>query len=118
MIFSKQQLASAGVTLAHHFGDDGSGVYIKETFIPRGATLPMHEHTFTHKAVLASGQARVTSADLHGASNQLLRAPSVLVMRQGVQHAVEALTDVVWLCIHATDETDPERIDMTLVEHA
>jgi hypothetical protein len=29
---------------------------------------------------------------------------------------IEALEDAVWFCIHATDETDPEKVDKVLIE--
>jgi hypothetical protein len=31
-------------------------------------------------------------------------------------HGIKALEDSVWLCVHATDETDPEKIDETLIK--
>lgn len=101
----------SGVSLVHHFGDDGSGVYVKETRIPAGVKLSMHTHTFTHKSVLCAGLVALTA---NGARMEL-QAPAVLTLKHGVAHEVEALTDAVWLCVHATDETDPERIDHTLV---
>lgn len=101
----------SGVGIAHHMPDDGSGVYIKETVIPAGARLAMHVHTFTHKSVLCSGRVALV---VDGVRREV-QAPAVLVMKHGSSHEVEALTDAVWLCIHASDELDPERIDHTLV---
>lgn len=103
---------AAGVALAHHFGDDGSGVYVKETRIPAGMALVMHTHTHTHKSVLCCGTARVRIGD----DVRTVAGPAVLSVVCGVAHAVEAVTDCTWLCIHATDETDPYRIDHTLTE--
>lgn len=103
---------SAGVTLSHHFGDDGSGVYVKETKIPMGAALTMHTHTHTHKSVLCCGTAKV----MIGGEARTMTGPAVLSIRQGVAHSVDALTDCTWLCVHATDETDPDRIDHQLTE--
>lgn len=102
----------AGVKLAHHFGDDGSGVYIKETVIPAGVALSMHEHTHAHKSVLCCGTAVVTI----GGKARTVIGPAVLSVQRGIAHSVDALTDCVWLCVHATDETDPDRIDHTLTE--
>ena len=105
-----QGFEAAGINLQHHFGDDGSRVYIKETLIPAGAELQMHTHTFTHKSVLCLGVVRLTAGD----ETREITGPAVLSMPQGVPHRVVALTDCAWLCVHATDETDPERIDPTL----
>lgn len=107
-----QGLTEAGVDLVHHFGDDGSGVYVKETRIPAGAELGMHTHTFTHKSVLAVGRVVLITAG----ERREIDAPAVLTLKQGQSHEVQALTDVVWLCIHASTESDPERIDHTLVD--
>jgi len=29
---------------------------------------------------------------------------------------VKALTDVIWYCIHATDEKDPSKVDEVLIK--
>jgi quercetin dioxygenase-like cupin family protein len=105
-----QGFEEVGIKLAHHFGDDGSGVYIKETLIPAGTELAMHSHTFTHKSVLCVGVVRLTAGD----DVREVVGPAVLTVKQGTPHRVVALTDCAWLCIHASDETDPERIDHTL----
>lgn len=105
------QFAALGGDLVHHMPDDGSGVYIKQTAIPAGVRLDMHTHTFTHKSVLAAGRVRLTVGD----EVRELDAPAVLTVREGVPHAVEALTPAVWLCVHATDALDANDIDHHLV---
>jgi quercetin dioxygenase-like cupin family protein len=105
-----QGFEEAGIKLTHHFGDDGSGVYIKETLIPAGTELAMHSHAFTHKSVLCLGVVRLTAGD----DVRDITGPAVLTVKQGVPHRVQALTDCAWLCVHASGETDPERIDHTL----
>lgn len=110
-------LDEAGVTIVHHM-PDGDGVYIKETFISAGAKLAMHKHVFSHKSVLASGYAKVyalESSAIDMAFAPQIKGPYVMGIKIGVSHCVEALTDCVWLCIHATDERDPDKIDHTLV---
>lgn len=99
-----------GVLIRHHFGDDGSGCYIKETLIPAGRVLTMHTHTHTHKSVLCVGVARVSVGGVVTEHT----GPAVLSVPSGVPHSVESVTDCAWLCIHATDETDPDQIDHTL----
>lgn len=108
-----QHFDELGARVIHHMPDE-DGVYIKETHIPAGVKLSMHVHTFTHKSVLASGKAL-----LHvGGSSKEITAPSVFVVQTGVAHEVEAITDCVWLCIHATDESDPDKIDHTIVKES
>lgn len=97
-----------------HFMPGADGVYIKKVKIPAGKALAMHTHTFTHKSVLAAGTAWL-SVD---GEPKLLEGPAVLQVEQGKEHSVTAVTDCVWLCIHATDEQDPGRIDHTLVKES
>ena len=33
-----------------------------------------------------------------------------------VAHKIYAVTDIVWFCIHATNETDADKIDHTLIK--
>ena len=79
--------------------------------MPKGITLPMHKHTFTHLSILAQGSIILRSSK----GDTPMVAPSVITVEQGVEHAVHALTDTVWYCLHATDETDFDNIDFTLV---
>ena len=110
-IFSGDELAAMGATVEHYMPDDGSGVYIKKTSMLTGARLPMHEHTYTHKSVLASGRAVLRK----GVSEIPLAAPAIITIGRGEAHEVEAVTECVWLCIHASNETDSSKIDNTLV---
>lgn len=102
-------LADAGVGIAHHFS---SGLYAKETHIPAGVKLTQHVHPFDHLSVLAKGSALVEA----GRSRVVHHAPAVLTIKAGVAHEVTAISDVCWLCLHATEETDPERIDHVILE--
>ena len=38
-----------------------------------------------------------------------------LEIKKDINHAIEALEDTVWFCIHATDETNIEKIDKVLI---
>lgn len=100
-----------GVGVTHHFGDDGSDVYIKSVQIPKGLSLSMHQHTFTHKSVLVSGKVILKTPN----EQWTVTAPAIFTLGQGIPHEVVSLEDSLWLCIHATDENDPEKIDHTLV---
>jgi len=118
VLMKDSDLSAIGVTIAHHMPDDGSGVYIKEPRIPMGVKLPMHSHTFTHKSVLVSGMATVMAWRDGGFVLDTIVGPAISTMKHGTAHDVTAVTDCVWLCIHATDECDHEKIDETLVAHA
>lgn len=102
-------LEQHGVGIEHHFG---GGVYAKETLIPAGKVLTQHRHRFDHLSILASGVARVS---VDGVAREVV-GPACLLIEAGKVHEVEALSDVVWFCVHATDCTDPAQVDHELVE--
>ncbi len=39
----------------------------------------------------------------------------MLTIAAGKAHKVTALTDVRWLCVHATSETDPAAVDAAIL---
>ena len=43
-------------------------------------------------------------------------APACINIVKGVNHAVYALEDSVWFCIHATSETDVDHVDEVLIK--
>lgn len=94
--------------ISHHFS---SGVYAKEMRFAAGTTAVSHRHQFDHMSILASGRVVVTTPQ----GVTALVGPAVITMRAGVEHQVEAITDAVWFCIHATEETDVAKIDAAAI---
>lgn len=97
--------------IAHHFG---GGVYVKEAAFPAGSVLVQHRHTFEHLSYLVSGTVQV---EVDG-RRQHFTGPACLTIESHKHHGVKALTDCVWLCIHATDCTDADDVDQVLIEPA
>lgn len=97
------------VGIVHHFS---SGLYAKETLIPAGVRLTQHKHGYDHLSILASGTAVV---EVDGEATKYT-GPACLTIKAGSAHEVTAITDVVWFCLHATEETDPEKVDHVLHE--
>jgi quercetin dioxygenase-like cupin family protein len=95
--------------------DAGKGMYAKELRIPAGFSLISHSHVYDHLSVLASGTVLWTSGDL---PVRTLRGPCAVTVEAGVEHALHAVTDAVWYCIHPTDETDPAKVDAVILEGA
>jgi len=89
-----------------------SGVYAKQIRIRAGFCVMSHKHTFDHLSILASGHVRVVTE----AGETVHTAPALLRIAAGQHHAVHALQDSIWFCLHATDETDLETIDDSLIE--
>jgi quercetin dioxygenase-like cupin family protein len=93
----------------HFFSD---GLYSKQMSLPKGYEALSHSHTYNHLSILASGKALVRTDD----SEELYVAPACIQIRAGIHHSITALEDVVWYCIHATDEADPSKVDEVLIE--
>jgi len=88
--------------------------YAKEMHMPKGSWAETHEHKYDHISILASGSVLLTIDDVH----HVHVGPTAIVIPALKKHRVSALTDVVWFCVHATDETDPETVDEVLICHS
>ena len=93
----------------HHFSD---GLYAKRMVIPKGFEAGQHAHKYSHLSILAKGHVIVKTDD----TQKEYRAPACIEIKSGVHHAIQALEDSEWFCIHATDETDAKKIDQVLIE--
>jgi quercetin dioxygenase-like cupin family protein len=92
----------------HYFA---SGLYAKEMLIPAGYAVISHIHAYDHFAFLCKGRAKVTVEE------ETVEYPpgSIIIIEHGKRHKVVALEDVTWFCVHATNETDVDKIDETLI---
>ena len=95
--------------IVHHFSD---GLYAKQMSLPKGYTAVSHVHAYSHLSILSKGSVIVT------ANNKVQKfiAPACIEIKAGIHHAIEALEDVVWFCIHATEETDVSKVDEVLIK--
>jgi len=96
------------MTVTHHFG---GGVYTKQCVMSPGITYQQHMHNFDHLSILSSGAALV---EVDGVITEHY-GPTVLTIKANKYHSITPITEIVWYCIHATEETDPEHIDETLI---
>lgn len=92
----------------HHFA---AGVYAKQMTMPKSHWAEKHVHAYDHLSILASGSVVV---EVDGVRTGYV-APACIEIRAGKAHRIEALSDSVWFCIHATDETDPDKVDAVLI---
>lgn len=89
------------VGITFHGGDEDSGnVFVVETKANAGMVLESHVHDHGHLSVLVSGTADVT---IDGKTERLTGYCMVSVPA-GLNHKVEAITDVVWLCLSSADD--------------
>jgi quercetin dioxygenase-like cupin family protein len=94
--------------IKHHFS---KGVYAKEAHIAAGLWAEQHKHTYEHMSILASG---IVAVEVNGETT-IYVAPAVITIAAETVHKVTALKNAVWFCVHATEETDPEKVDEVLI---
>ena len=92
----------------HHFSD---GLYAKQMSIPKGFIACQHKHSFSHLSILAKGRVIVKTDDY----NKEYIAPACIEIKAEIYHQIEALEDSAWFCVHATEETDPNKADEVLI---
>jgi hypothetical protein len=88
----------------HHFSD---GVYARELSIPAGSVVVGKIHRRAHLNFLMKGDISVLTE--HGIRR--IEAPAVIRSSPGIKRAGYAHADTVWITVHATQETDLERIE-------
>jgi len=95
--------------ISHHFSD---GLYAKEMFLPKGYAALSHSHKYSHLSILAKGKVIVSVNGLE----TIYTAPTCINIEAHINHEITALKDATWFCIHATEETDINKVDETLIE--
>ena len=80
------------------------GVHMLKYEIPKGVLLISHCHSYDHPSILASGSVELwTSED----DLKTLVGPTEAFIGKGVKHALVALEDSVWYCVHPDNGADP-----------
>lgn len=94
--------------VSHHFSD---GLYARELRIPADTVLVGHIHLQGQINFLMKGTIRVTTDD----GVKTLTAPQIVVTGPGTKRAGYAVTDVIWVTVSATTETDPEEVRKQII---
>lgn len=90
-----------------------AGGYAKRMKVPRGYKVVGHRHKEPHKSVYIGGPVLLKTDD----AAEILPFPCGSVnIPAHVHHEVNALGEVIWFCIWETEETDPEKIDESVIE--
>lgn len=89
------------------------GGYAKKMRIPAGHKVGQHKHTTAHYSAYSGGPVLVRTDT---GFQELDKGYGGITMPAHVHHEIEAQGDVLWFCIWETDETDPEKIDATVIE--
>lgn len=95
--------------IKHHFS---AGTYIREMQLAAGGQVKTHKHNYDHFGVLGAGRVIV---ELDG-DMTVHDGPCVIEIKAGKNHGIQAVTDIVWFCVHATDVADLDKIDEVLIQ--
>lgn len=97
--------------IAYHGGDEASGrVFVVETRARAGWELGSHLHRHAHTSVLVSGVADVTVDGVR----RRYEGYNLIVVPANTTHKVEAVTDIVWLCLWAADLAPRDEAERSL----
>lgn len=96
------------MVINHHFG---GGIYAREMLIPAGTLITGKIHKHEHISVMTKGRLRIATED----GPVEISAPYISVSPPGTKRAVYALEDSIWICFHATEERDLEKIESQFI---
>lgn len=91
--------------LKHSFAP---GIYVRQISIPAGTLIVGKIHKHEHPNFLLEGKVLVLT---ESGGVEELEAPLSIISPAGTKRLVYAHTDVVWTTVHATQETDLEKIE-------
>lgn len=103
-----RQHEAVPIETRHHFA---KGLYAREIFIPKGTLLTGKIHKHEHLNIVSKGEISVLTED----GPQRVKAPCTIVSRPGTKRVGYAHEDTVWTTIHATNETDVEKIEAEMI---
>lgn len=92
----------------HHFAP---GMYARELRIPAGMVLTGKTHRHAHLNFLLEGDITVW---IDGGMRRV-QAPLVFVSQPGTKRVGYSHTDTRWVTVHATQETDLEKIEAEVI---
>lgn len=93
----------------HHFS---RGVYGREMFIPAGTVVVGKIHKYENMLVMTQGVAHLVDDD---GEPRVVQAPMVCVSPPGVQRAVYAVTDCIFISIHGTEKKNVNEIESEFI---
>lgn len=94
--------------IKHYFSD---GVYAKQMMLPKGYFAISHAHNYDHLSILAKGKVIVKTDN----GEQVYEAPTCITIEKHLNHSITAVEDAHWFCIHATKETNTDKVDEVLI---
>jgi hypothetical protein len=92
----------------HYFAD---GLYARELVIPKDVMVVGKIHRTGHINILLQGVVDIMTS----VGVERYVAPAVIVSKAGEQKIAHAIEEATWVTIHATTETDIDKIEQQLV---
>ena len=86
--------------IVHYFG---GGVYARRGNLRKGFTIEKHAHSYDHLSILGSGKVLLIT---EGKEPEEIVGPACIEIKKDTKHAIVALEDSVWFCVHATEFPD------------
>jgi hypothetical protein len=105
-----KNLPQVACPLTHLFAP---GVYLRQIAMPAGTLVIGKIHRTEHFNVIERGKFAIRHDD---GRVETLQAPVTFVSKAGVQKVLYIIEDTVWKTIHATSETDLEKLEALLIE--
>jgi quercetin dioxygenase-like cupin family protein len=99
-----REMPQIEIPVRHYFSQ---GLYAREISIPAGALITGKIHKYPQLNILSKGEMLLIS----DGEVQRVQAPMTVCSPPGTKRAAYAVSDCVWTTIHATDETDVEKIE-------
>lgn len=99
-----REMPQIEIPVRHYFSH---GLYAREISIPAGALITGKIHKYAQLNILSQGE-MLLIAD---GEVQRVVAPMTVCSPPGTKRAAYAVSDCVWTTIHATEETDVDKIE-------
>lgn len=90
--------------LVHTFNE---GLYLRELHIPKGALIVGHRHRYKTTNMLVKGKMVIYD----GTESITVEAPFIAESEAFTRKVGYAIEDSVWVNVHATDETNIEKLE-------
>ena len=94
--------------LNHHFAD---GLYIREMHGIKGTVVVTKLHKTTHPYFVLEGDVSIVTEE----GEMRIKAPYFGITKAGTKRIGYFHEDTIWITVHATEETDLEKIEDTVI---
>ncbi len=95
-------------TLTHHFA---TGLYAREMFVEKGTILVGKLHKRDCINFILQGEVEVVSQE----GKERIKAPHIFISPAGTKRAMVAIEDLTWVTVHASHETDLDKLESELI---